>query len=65
MSSEVRRLRTVFPGLVLMAIVASVFLFDQCQARAVISIKENLDQVLKQWSCQGPKQRLVYLGKMT
>ena len=33
------------------------------QSAPTVSFKQNMDQVMKQWNCNKPKPRLVYLGK--
>ena len=43
--------------LILSALVALVQ-----SAPTVVSFKQNMDQVMKQWNCNKPQPRLVYLG---
>jgi len=33
------------------------------EAKDVVPFKQNLDMVFREWSCNQPKPRLVYLGK--
>jgi hypothetical protein len=33
------------------------------QSAPTVSFKQNMDQVMKQWNCNTPKAKLVYLGK--
>ncbi len=37
--------------------------FDTPEAKNVmVTFKRNIDQVLKEWNCNKPQMRLVYLG---
>lgn len=32
------------------------------QSKTIVPFKKNIDQVLKEWNCNKPQSRLVYLG---
>lgn len=36
--------------------------FNTLEAKSLVTFKRNIDQVLKEWNCNKPQERLVYLG---
>lgn len=36
--------------------------FNTLEAKSLVTFKKNIDQVLKEWNCNKPQGRLVYLG---
>lgn len=50
------------PAVLVVLFLAAAGGFNTLQAKPVVSFKKNIDQVLKEWNCNKPQMRLVYLG---